>query len=169
MDAIVAVGAMAQRSELRSPCLAMSARKKFQRSGSSGVTPQASNCSSPRAARVSSKAGCRPLSWASYQRSEDYYSEGELIWLDVDTLIREQTGGKKSLDDFAKAFFGVEDGSYVPLTYEFADVVKTLNAVSPHDWTAFLKARVEGLSDHYIVCGYGRMGTGVAADLTRRG
>src|SRR6202022_884287 len=52
MDAIVAVGAMAQRSELRSPCLAMCARNGFQRSASSGVTPPAPNCSLPRAGRL---------------------------------------------------------------------------------------------------------------------
>ncbi len=87
-------------------------------------------------------ANRRPLSWRSYQRSEDYYSEAMLVWLDADTLIREKTGGRRSLDDFAKAFFGVEDGSYVPLTYTFDDVVKALNAVAPHDWAAFLRTRL---------------------------
>ena len=57
--------------------------------------------------------GRRPIPWTSWQRSEDYYSEGQLIWLDVDTLIREKTGGKKSLDDFARSFFGGHDGSCV--------------------------------------------------------
>jgi predicted metalloprotease with PDZ domain len=74
-------------------------------------------------------ANRKPASWTSWQRSEDYYSEGQLIWLDADTLIREKTGGKKSLDDFAKAFFGVENGSYVVLTYDFDTVVQTLNGV----------------------------------------
>jgi predicted metalloprotease with PDZ domain len=86
----------------------------------------------------------RPLSWLSWQRSEDYYSEGQLIWLDADTLIREKTGGKKSLDDFASAFFGVENGSYVTKTYTFEEVVKTLNGVLPYDWTSFLTQRLEG-------------------------
>jgi len=82
--------------------------------------------------------------WTSWQRSEDYYVEGLLIWLDADTLIRERTGGEKSLDDFAKAFFGVNDGHYDELTYTFDDVVKTLNDVTPYDWNKFLKDRVEG-------------------------
>jgi predicted metalloprotease with PDZ domain len=86
----------------------------------------------------------RPLSWLSWQRSEDYYSEGQLIWLDADTLIREKTGGQKSLDDFASAFFGVENGSYVTKTYTFEEVVKTLNGVLPYDWTSFLTQRLEG-------------------------
>ena len=86
----------------------------------------------------------RPLPWRSWERSEDYYSEGQLMWLDVDTLIREQSGGRRSLDDFAKLFFGVNDGSFVPSTYEFEDVAKALNAVQPYDWAAFLRSRLDG-------------------------
>jgi predicted metalloprotease with PDZ domain len=87
----------------------------------------------------------RALPWRSWQRSEDYYSEGELVWLDVDTLIRELSGGQRSLDDFARTFFGVKDGEWAPLTYTFADVVSALNNVQPHDWEGFLRAR---LDDH---------------------
>jgi predicted metalloprotease with PDZ domain len=86
----------------------------------------------------------RPNPWRSWQRSEDYYVEGELIWLDADTLIRQKTGGKKSMDDFARAFFGVNDGSYVTLTYTFGDVVRTLNSVMPYDWANFLITRLDG-------------------------
>ncbi len=86
----------------------------------------------------------RPLSWRSFQRSEDYYSEGQLIWFDADTLIREMSKGKKSLDDFASAFFGVNNGSHVPATYTFEDVVAALNAVQPYDWTTFLRKRLDG-------------------------
>ena len=86
----------------------------------------------------------RPLSWRSWQRSEDYYSEGQLIWLDADTLIRERTGGRKSLDDFARGFFGVRDGSFVTDTYSFEDVVAALNAVTPYDWAGFLRTRLDG-------------------------
>ncbi|MBP7649774.1 MAG: M61 family metallopeptidase [Phenylobacterium sp.] len=89
-------------------------------------------------------AARRPQAWTSWQRSEDYYSEGQLIWLDADTLIREQTKGKKSLDDFAKAFFGVNDGDWGQLTYDFDEVVRTLNGVHPHDWASFLRTRLDG-------------------------
>ncbi len=89
-------------------------------------------------------ASRRPLPWRSWQRSEDYYSEGQLIWLDADTLIREQTKGAKSLDDFARAFLGIADGTVAPLTYTFADVVRTLNGVLPYDWAAFLRGRLDG-------------------------
>jgi predicted metalloprotease with PDZ domain len=84
----------------------------------------------------------RPLSWRSWQRSEDYYSEGQLLWLDADTLIRERSNGKTSLDDFARAFFGVDDGSYLTRTYTFEDVVAALNQVLPYDWAAFLRDRL---------------------------
>jgi predicted metalloprotease with PDZ domain len=85
-----------------------------------------------------------PLAWITWQRAEDYYSEGELIWLDADTKIRELSGQKRSLDDFARGFFGVENGRHVPLTYTFDDVVAALNAVQPFDWAAFLRARLDG-------------------------
>ena len=89
--------------------------------------------------------GRRPLGWTNWQRFEDYYSEAELIWLDADTLIRERSQGKHSLDDFAHAFFGINDGSVTTLTYTFADVVKALNAVEPYDWAAFLRERLDAI------------------------
>lgn len=88
-----------------------------------------------------------PQGWRSYQRSEDYYNEGLLIWLDADTLIREKTGGKKSLDDFAKAFFGVDNGAWGEHTYNFDEVVRTLNSVYPYDWASFLRTRLDRTGD----------------------
>jgi len=85
----------------------------------------------------------RPLPYRNYQMSEEYYSAGQLIWLAVDAKLRELTRDKRSLDDFAKAFFGVGDGSYAVRTYTFEDVVATLNAVAPHDWATFLRERVD--------------------------
>jgi len=82
--------------------------------------------------------------WVSWQRtSGDYYGEMLLVWLDVDTLIREKSGGTKSIDDFARSFFGVRDGELGPLPYRFEDIVATLNAVQPHDWAAFLRQRLD--------------------------
>jgi predicted metalloprotease with PDZ domain len=86
----------------------------------------------------------RPQGWNNWQRAEDYYSEGELIWLDADTKIRELSGDKKSLNDFAKAFFGVDDGVNVAKPYTFEDVVKALNAVQPYEWAKFLRTRLDG-------------------------
>ena len=84
-----------------------------------------------------------PLAWTSWQRTVDYYNEGLLVWLDADTLIREKTGGQRSLDDFARGFFGVRDGDWGELTYRFEDVVAALNAVVPYDWAAFLRERLD--------------------------
>ena len=86
-----------------------------------------------------------PRAYRSYQLSEDYYSAGQMIWLEADALIRAKTGNKKSLDDFARAFFGVNNGEWeVQNTYTFEDVVATLNGVYAHDWSGFLRARLDG-------------------------
>ena len=87
-----------------------------------------------------------PVSWVTWQRPEDYYTEGMLIWLDADTKIRELSGDKKSLDDFAKLFFGIDNGSFITHTYTLDDVVAALNSVQPYDWAGFLKKRVYDLA-----------------------
>ena len=87
-----------------------------------------------------------PQPWRSWQRSEDYYSEGELIWIDVDRIIRQQSGGKRSIDDFARAFFGVHDRDFGERTYTFDDVAATLNKVQPYDWRSYLERRVYDIS-----------------------
>ena len=85
----------------------------------------------------------RPLPYRNYQMSEDYYSAGALIWLAVDAKLRELTREKKSLDDFARAFFGVDNGDWKVKTYTFDDVAATLNSIAPHDWAKFLRDRVD--------------------------
>src|SRR5690606_5720571 len=86
-----------------------------------------------------------PRAYRNYQMSEDYYSGGQMIWLEADALIRSRTGGRKSLDDFAKAFFGVNDGEWeTQNTYTFEDVVATLNGILPYDWASFLRERLDG-------------------------
>ena len=84
-----------------------------------------------------------PQEWRAFQRSEDYYVEGQLIWLDADTLIREKTKGAKSLDNFAHDFFGIDNGQWGEVTYNFDDIVKTLNGVYPYDWATFLRTRLD--------------------------
>ncbi|MFL6227924.1 MAG: M61 family metallopeptidase [Pyrinomonadaceae bacterium] len=80
--------------------------------------------------------------WEAYRRGVDFYDEGELIWLDADTLIRQQTGGRKSLDDFCKLFHGAPSTAPQVKPYTMDDVVNTLNQVAPYDWRAFLNARL---------------------------
>ncbi len=86
--------------------------------------------------------------WEDWQRSSDFYEEGRLLWLDVDSKLRELSGDQRSLDDFASAFFGGPDarradGSVQPQPYDFNDVVAALNAVQAHDWAAFLRERLD--------------------------
>lgn len=101
-------------------------------------------------------------SFPSWQRSKDYYTEGALLWLDVDTKIRELSQGRRSLDDFARRFFGVEDGRIEPLTYTFEDVVATLAAVAPFDWTPFLRERLDGHGPGAPLDGLARAGWRIA-------
>jgi predicted metalloprotease with PDZ domain len=88
-------------------------------------------------------AARKPKPFASLTRDEDYYNEGALVWLEADQIIRSGTLGKRGMDDFAKAFFGMRDGDWGQVTYEFSDIVGTLNAVYPYDWAGFLKSRIQ--------------------------
>jgi predicted metalloprotease with PDZ domain len=81
-------------------------------------------------------------SWITWQRSEDYYDDGQLIWLEADTLIRDLSQNQRSLDDFARAFFDINGGSLTPITYTFQDVISTLNNIQQYDWNTFLHARL---------------------------
>ncbi len=82
--------------------------------------------------------------WTDWLRGADYYDEMDLVWLDVDTKIRELSNGKRSLDDFAKGFFGVENGRVKVLTYTFEDIAAALTKVQPFDWKTLLRARLDG-------------------------
>lgn len=73
-------------------------------------------------------------------------------------MIRERTSNRRSLDNFARAFFGAGDGSWTPLTYTFEDVVAALNAVTPYDWTAFLRARLDAAGGQAPLDGIARGG-----------
>ena len=84
----------------------------------------------------------RPKGWTSWQRSEDYYNEGLMVWMEVDAMLRQKSGGTKSIDDFAKAFFGIRNGDWGEVTYTFDDVANTLNAIVPYDWAGFLTKRL---------------------------
>lgn len=99
-----------------------------------------------------------PKGWRSEQRSEDYYSEGLLIWLEIDAMIREQTRGRRGMDDFAKAFFGQRDGDWGEHPYTMADIVTTLNDLAPHDWQAHLTARLTETTPRAPLGGFTRSG-----------
>jgi predicted metalloprotease with PDZ domain len=78
----------------------------------------------------------------SWRRSVDYYDESTLIWLEADTIIRRESKGQKSLDDFCRRFHGTEDGAVKVVPYTFADVVAAMNAVTPYDWRRFFEQRL---------------------------
>jgi predicted metalloprotease with PDZ domain len=84
----------------------------------------------------------RPQPYRDLSRNEDYYNEGMLIWLEADQVIRQGTKGKKGLDDFARAFFGVNPRDIGQLTYTFNDVVAGLNSIYAYDWGSFFKDRL---------------------------
>ena len=87
--------------------------------------------------------------WGNWRRSQDYYQEGELIWLDADTTIRQLTHGQKSLNDFCVKFLAV--GGNTPPTvvpYNFDEIVADLNAVAPYDWRTFLTERLNSHAAH---------------------
>ena len=96
--------------------------------------------------------------WQSWRRSLDYYPEGELIWLEVDTIIRQQSHGQKSLNDFCRLFHGGESGPPKVVPYTFDDVVKALNKVAPYDWATLLKTRVNSTDAHAPLGGIERGG-----------
>jgi predicted metalloprotease with PDZ domain len=90
--------------------------------------------------------------WGMRRRGVDFYDEGELIWLDADTLIRQKSGGKKSLDDFCRAFHGEGHGgpalggekpTVIPYTVD--EVYSTLNSIVPNDWKSFFTSRLTSL------------------------
>ena len=100
----------------------------------------------------------RPEPWGSFQRNEDYYHEGMLIWIEADAIIREGTRGRRGMDDFARAFFGVNDGDWGVLPYTREDVIGTLDRIYPYDWTRFLHERVDLPSDRAPLGGLERSG-----------
>jgi predicted metalloprotease with PDZ domain len=88
-------------------------------------------------------------SWSAERRSQDYYVEGALMWLEADVLIHKLSGGKKSLDDMARTFFGTgknTDAFVMPYTRD--DIIAALNAVQPYDWKSFLASRMDAIQVH---------------------
>jgi predicted metalloprotease with PDZ domain len=86
--------------------------------------------------------------WVNWRRSADYYPEGDLLWLEVDSILRKQTGGQKSLNDFARLFFGAPDTPPKVVPYQFEDIVAALNRVAPYDWAKLLRERLDSKSAH---------------------
>ncbi|HEV3036777.1 MAG TPA: M61 family peptidase [Candidatus Angelobacter sp.] len=95
-----------------------------------------------------------PPEWVNWRRSADYYPEGFLIWLEVDTLIRQQTHGQKSLNDFCRLFFGGQSGPPAVVPYKFEDVAAALNQVAPYNWAEHLRQRLDSKPPHAPLGGF---------------
>ena len=91
--------------------------------------------------------------WQNWRRGLDYYPEGELIWLEVDSIIRQRTHSSRSLNDFCRSFHGGESGPPRVVPYTFEDVVRALNQIAPYDWASLLRERVEATSIHAPLAG----------------
>ena len=89
-----------------------------------------------------------PGTGTSRRRGPDFYPEGDLIWLEADTIIRQQSQGKKSLDDFEKKFHGGESSEAKVVAYNLAEVIRTLNTVTPYDWKNFFQKRIYEIAPH---------------------
>ncbi len=148
---------IAARSGLHSPveareALARTAASMLQRAGRAWRNLQDTTNDPIMTARGQDK------SWSSWQRGGDYYPEALLLWLDADFKIRELTGEKRSLDDFARTFFAVPADNFATRPYTFEDVVATLNGVAAHDWKTFLRARLDSTRDTNPLDTLGRSG-----------
>ncbi|MGH9450315.1 MAG: M61 family peptidase, partial [Terriglobia bacterium] len=87
-----------------------------------------------------------PAEWTNWRRSTDYYQEGDLLWLEVNTTIRSVTHGQKSLKDFCHLFYGGPNLGPQLKTYTFDDLVSALNQIAPYDWAGFFHERLDSTS-----------------------
>jgi predicted metalloprotease with PDZ domain len=84
--------------------------------------------------------------WFTWRRGTDYYDEGDLLWLEVATIIHRESHGAKSIDDFCHAFHGGANNGPEVKTYTFEQLVADLNAIAPYDWATFLNTRLDSTS-----------------------
>jgi predicted metalloprotease with PDZ domain len=84
--------------------------------------------------------------WFTWRRGTDYYDEGDLLWLEVATIIHRESKGQKSIDDFCHAFHGGANSGPEVKTYTFEQLVSDLNAIAPYDWAGFFKTRLDSTS-----------------------
>lgn len=107
----------------------------------------------------------RPVEWRDWQRRQDYYFEGAMLWLNVEARLRELSAGRLGLDDFARRFFAA-DGRPAPVPYDLDEIVRTLDALAPHDWRAFLDRHLDTHDDAEALAGLARSGWRLAYRAT---
>ncbi len=95
----------------------------------------------------------RPKGWVSYQRSEDYYNEGLLIWLEIDATLRARTKGEKGMDDFVRLYTAGPNGTWDARGATLEEIADKLNGLSAYDWTGLLRERLNGKSPNAPLSG----------------
>jgi predicted metalloprotease with PDZ domain len=95
--------------------------------------------------------------WWSARRGTDFYEESVYVWLEADAIIRTESGGKRSLDDFLRRFYG---GNTPPAVnpYTFDDVIAAMTETQPYDWRNFFESRLNSVEPHAPLGGLGRSG-----------
>jgi predicted metalloprotease with PDZ domain len=84
--------------------------------------------------------------WFNWRRGTDYYDEGDLIWLEVATIINRESHGQKSIDDFCHLFHGgTNDGPQLK-TYTFEELLSALNSIAPYDWAGYFHEKLTSTS-----------------------
>ena len=111
-------------------------------------------------------SGGRGGGWLNWRRGTDYYDEGDLLWLEVATIIHRETKGQKTIDDFCQSFHGGPNNGAEVKTYTFDQLVGTLNAVAPFDWASFFHERLDSTSADAPVGGIENAGWTVAFNGT---
>lgn len=95
----------------------------------------------------------RPKGWVSYQRSEDYYNEGLLIWLEIDATLRARTKGERGMDDFVRLYTAGPNGTWDARGATLEEIADKLNGLSAYDWTGLLRERLNGKSPNAPLSG----------------
>ncbi len=90
--------------------------------------------------------GMNGRGWMSWRRGVDYYDEGDLLWLEVATIIHRESHDQKSIDDFCHDFHGGPNHGAEVKTYTFDELVAALNQVAPYDWATFFQTRLNSTS-----------------------
>ena len=102
--------------------------------------------------------------WPTWRRGADYYDEGDLIWLQVATIIHDQSHGAKSIDDFCHAFHGGPNKGPEVKPYTFESLMADLNAIAPYDWAGFFRGKLDSISPEAPVGGIENGGWKVVFD-----
>jgi predicted metalloprotease with PDZ domain len=103
-----------------------------------------------------------PDGWESWRRSVDFYGEGVLIWLEADAIIRRESHGTQSLDDFCRLFHGGTSGEPQVKPYTFDQLVTALEQVVPYNWSGFFTTRLTSTSSRAPLGGIEACGWKVA-------